>query len=271
MTRFIFLALFMALLTADEAFSDQAPPGVQILSVKTQGTGCDSNANSVLTPDGKTLSLLFDHYIAQTAATSAAADRKNCDVDVQFSIPAGYSFALFSADYRGFAAVDEGAMAVHEVVYSFPGAQHGAFSSSLNPPFPGGPVGHPPIGTPVQQIGHYSFSARVIQGPYNADYSIHNELSAQNLAWSPCGSSNPVLRLATALLARSTAPARNGQFATSMVSLDSVDASIQQTFGITWRRCNLQNPIPPIHGPGPHCNPSIPGSCSPAFPPKPHF
>ena len=274
------LLLVIAALAANQetiAFADLAPQGVQITRVNVNGSGCNStNASSLLSPDGKSLSLLFDNYIAQTSPSSPEPSKKNCDVDVEFQIPAGWSFALFSADFRGFASIDEGALGIQEVVYSFPNAPQ----APAYPSYPGYSPGHPVNGSPVIKSGHYSFSSKILRGPYNDNYQFHNELGPNDVAWSPCDSSAKVLRLGTALLARTASPARNGSYAAASVTLDSIDASVrqEQTFGMEWRKCAAvqypRNPGYPSYPPYPPypprrgCDPSVPGSCSPAFPPR---
>ena len=70
----------------------------------------------------------------------------------------GISISLISVDYRGFNALPAGGRSIFRVEYFFAGSR--------------GPVFN-----------------RYFSGPVVSDYTIHNELLAGAIVWSPCGAS----------------------------------------------------------------------------------
>lgn len=60
------------------------------------GSGCKAGTTDyALTPDGQTLSVLFDSY-------SASSGNKSCNLAIPVRVPQGYQVSLLTADYRGF-------------------------------------------------------------------------------------------------------------------------------------------------------------------------
>ncbi|WP_020397058.1 DUF4360 domain-containing protein [Thiolinea disciformis] len=60
------------------------------------GSGCKAGSTDyALTPDGQTLSILFDSY-------SASSGNKACNLAIPVHVPSGYQVSLLTADYRGF-------------------------------------------------------------------------------------------------------------------------------------------------------------------------
>lgn len=61
------------------------------------GSGCpQGSASSSLTPDGLTLTMLFDSY-------TASPTRKACNISIPVHVPNGFQVSTITADYRGFA------------------------------------------------------------------------------------------------------------------------------------------------------------------------
>ena len=85
-------------------------PEVTINSVSHNGTGCPAGSSSIiLTPDKKTVSVLFDgEYEAVAGAGSGedvesdvSEDRVACSIAISLHIPSGYQAFLIGAGYRG--------------------------------------------------------------------------------------------------------------------------------------------------------------------------
>lgn len=186
----------------------EVPSGTQIRSVVAYGSGCrEGSATSSISPDSRELSLLFDDFLVQSGGNSGrVSDKKNCVVEVRLGIPSGWSMTLMTADYRGFVALDPGAMAQHEVLYSF----NKAFTGS-------------------------SFSTTNFVGPRTENYFVRNTLRIDQYNWSTCNQSDVTLTVRLGLVTQPQTGVRsnpNGQ-----LTLDSVDTSTRQTFGIGWQRC----------------------------------
>lgn len=72
------------------------------------GTGCPAGGGGVqvaVSPDGQTMSVLFNNLQAQVIAPGGkpVADAKFCVVRVPVQVPPGYALNVYRADYRGFA------------------------------------------------------------------------------------------------------------------------------------------------------------------------
>lgn len=166
------------------------------------GNGCPGGTvSTTLSPDQKSLSVLFDQYIAEAGGgTGKSLDRKSCNVAVPVHIPQGYSIAIFQVDYRGFRSIPFGGSGQFRVEYFFAGAQ--------------GPL-----------LG------RSFRGGEEGDYLLTHNLVASALVWSPCGA-NTNLRINSSVLART-----NRQMDTALTTVDTIDVKSGLVFNIQWRRC----------------------------------
>lgn len=240
---------FLLLLTSSFSAQAQVPPGIQVRNIQAVGSGCPQGSYSaVISPDGGSFSILLDQYVAESTR-QMSLDRKNCQLRVDFAVPAGWQFSVLSADYRGFANVEGGSVATHQAIYSFDGAR-------------------PPNERPGFQDGsNYSFKAQNFNGPFQDNYYVHNEIDPRLAPWSPCSSVNSQsLFVATFLTARSLNPRSPSA---AMITLDSIDGQVQsQNFRLAWRGCSVggrpQPPPPPAQPPPPRGNPN-PGR-PPRFP-----
>jgi hypothetical protein len=106
-------------------------PEVTINSVNHNGTGCPTGTSSiVLTPDKKTVSVLFDgEYEAVagagsglTEATDVSEDRVACNIAISLHIPSGYQAFLIGAGYRGEVSLPVGGEAEFTREYFFAGS-----------------------------------------------------------------------------------------------------------------------------------------------------
>lgn len=208
----------------------QAPAGVQIQYVNAKGKGCQNGQIGVtIAPDGRSFSVLMDNYLAE-ASVKANLDLKNCAIEVGILAPAGWSYSLLTADYRGFVSAEAGTQVSHQVLYSFDGSR----PINENPGF-------------QDSIGRYSFKQQVFNGPIDDTYYIRNQIDSRTALWSPCsiGIARPLV-IQTYLMARSMVKGKVAQ-----ISLDSVDGAIEQQFQWTWKRCGAVAPVPvpPGHRP----------------------
>lgn len=191
-------ALVLAAATA------KAQSGISLGDPIYGGNGCPAGSASVtITPDGKTLSMLFDSFSAEAGNTTGRRiDRKSCNMRVPVHVPQGYSVAIIGVDYRGFNAI--------------PG--NGAYTELRNEYFYAGSRG------PVFQ--------KRFNGPRADSYTETNKLIATSLIWSECGK-----EVIFAINSSATAMS-NSQMQQTMMTVDSVDISAGLIYSLQWRRCN---------------------------------
>ena len=166
------------------------------------GTGCPAGSASVsLSPDSKSISLLFDQYVVE-AGGARTMDRKNCNIAIPVRVPQGYSVSVFAIDYRGFVGLPAGARASLNVDYFLAGQGRGVRSSQ-------------------------SFS-----GPGSRDYLTTDRLGLEAIVWSGCGA-DTILRANTSMLVQT-----NSRKEQAMATVDSADVNAGIIYQIQWKRCN---------------------------------
>lgn len=165
------------------------------------GSGCPSGSvSTTLSPDQKSLSLLFDEYqVSVGGMTGRSFDRKSCNVAIPVHVPHGMSVAVLTVDYRGYNHLPSRGQSQFNVEYFFAGGRGPAFRRSF-------------------------------YGQLDQDYTITNELVAQSLVWSPCGAdvnlrTNSSVRIATVNNAEASA------------SVDSEDVNAAIVYHLQWRTC----------------------------------
>lgn len=171
------------------------------------GTGCPAGSvSATLSPDAKTLSLIFDTYVAEAGgATRKRMDRKNCQIALPIHVPQGYSFSILELDYRGYNSLPLGAYSQFNVEYYLAA--------------PGLPARGP------------RYSKR-FTGPQDQEYLIENALGLEALVWSPCGGDFN-LRTTTSMMVQTNA--RQEQ---AMATVDSVDVKAGIVYLLQWKRCS---------------------------------
>lgn len=167
------------------------------------GTGCPAGTASVtVSPDQKSLSLLFDNYVSEAGdATRKRMDRKSCNITVPVHVPQGFSVAVFQVDYRGFNSLPRGGQSRFNAEYFWAGSR--------------GPL-----------------ATKTVYGPVNADYTFTNGLEATALVWTPCGASVN-LRVNTSLMVTT-----NSAMEQAMGTVDSADFTSGLIYHLQWRSCN---------------------------------
>lgn len=195
--------------------------GVKLKNPKLGGTGCpEGTIGASITPDGKTISLIFDNYIAE-AGQSAGVNRdiKTCSVELPIEVPAGYQFTIVKLDYRGFNSIPDGGVARYVTIYSF-----------LD-------------GETKKQMGRRIRRNFVFNGPLEEEYTISSDVSSKPV-WSACGK-NMVFRLDTRAVA-----VTNQEREDVMATIDSVDASAASgvDYYLTWQECKADPVKPPFGG-----------------------
>lgn len=181
--RHLIISLIIGMLSgpalADEPFPEAG--SVSISSFGANGTGCpEGSVAANISPDNRALTLLFDSYVIDSTETESFINQKNCLINMSLKAPAGWRYALFSIDYRGFADLSQGASAHQETEYAF------------------GISGQKRIG------------AMDLNGPVSIDYHERQTGSISELAWSDCGNGGgPDVLSITTIASVNTKPAPN--------------------------------------------------------------
>ena len=166
------------------------------------GTGCPAGTVSVtLSPDAKSLSLLFDEYqLAVGGETGKSFDRKSCNIAIPVHVPQGLSVSILKIDFRGFNHLPRSANSQFNVEYFFAGTKGPSFQ-------------------------------RKFRGPLAEDYLINNELTAEAIVWSSCGA-DVILRTNSSMRLSSL---YNQE---AMASVDSEDVNAAIVYQLQWKKCN---------------------------------
>ena len=154
--------------------------------------GCpEGSYSTVISPDGTTLSILFDKFTVQSMSTSAGGnERKVCRISAPLNLPSNYSIGVYKVDYRGFAKLAAKQEAQLEVQYFL------------------GP----------QDNEHGRVFKRKVKGPHENDYLFTENIGAGQMKRVGCGTA--------AVLNVSIILGLNGNLRTgeAMASLDTTDA-----------------------------------------------
>lgn len=167
------------------------------------GTGCPAGtASAALSPDAKSLSILFDQYVVEAGGTTGRdLDRKSCNIAVPVHVPQGLSVSVFKIDYRGFNSLPSGAFSRFSVEYFFAGARGPSYQKTF-------------------------------YGQLASNYTLGNELIAAAAVWSACGQ-DVNLRVNSSMLVRT-----NAQRQQALSTIDSADIQAGLVYHLAWRRCN---------------------------------
>ncbi|MFZ8999968.1 MAG: DUF4360 domain-containing protein [Bacteriovoracaceae bacterium] len=163
MTKLIVLLLFLSFAVyADDIFL--GIPGYG-------GNGCPAGSASVtLSPDAKSLSIIFDEFITETSRRKSI-DRKSCNLAIPVHVPQGLSVSVIDIDYRGFVSLPLRSFARIKSEYFFAGSK--------------GPI-----------------LKKVFRGEVEKDFLLSASLGMSSLVWSACGK-DVNLRVNTSLFLRS--------------------------------------------------------------------
>ncbi|MET8450441.1 DUF4360 domain-containing protein [Streptomyces sp. NPDC005209] len=185
---------------------DNPPPDKIVIDVATvNGSGCPAGTAAVaVSPDNTAFTVTYSDYLAQAGGNSdPTAFRKNCQLNLIVHVPQGFTYAIASADYRGFASLQSGASGTQRASYYFQGSPN---TASKTHPF---------------------------SGPYNDDWQATDSTDWAQLVWSPCGvlrnfNINTELRVN----AGTSAPGK-----VSFMTMDSTDGDISTVYHLAWKQC----------------------------------
>ena len=166
------------------------------------GTGCPAgSASAALSPDQKSLSILFDDFFVEAGGSSGKrVARKACNIAIPVHVPQGFSVSLIDVDYRGYTYLPSRASARFTASYFFAGSRGPRLSKSF-------------------------------RGWKDDEYLFTNNLVATALSWSPCGS-DVNLRVNASMMVRNS-----NRREEAIATVDSADLKAGIVYKIQWRRC----------------------------------
>ncbi|MCX4701055.1 DUF4360 domain-containing protein [Streptomyces sp. NBC_01373] len=205
-------AAITALLTAalpaqgpSSGFEDPPPDKIVIKVATVNGSGCPQGTAAVaVSEDNTAFTVTYSDYLAQAGGNSdPTAFRKNCQLNLIVHVPQGFTYAIASADYRGFAALQPGASAVQRASYYFQGSSSTVYK---NHPF---------------------------TGPHDDNWQATDTTDWAQLVWAPCGvqrnfNINTELRVS----AGTQSPGK-----VSFMTMDSTDGDISTVYHLAWKEC----------------------------------
>ncbi|MFE1443571.1 DUF4360 domain-containing protein [Streptomyces sp. NPDC058739] len=182
------------------------PPDKIVIDVATvNGSGCPAGTAAIaVSEDNTAFTVTYSEYLAQAGGNSApTAFRKNCQLNLIVHVPQGFTYAIASADYRGFASLHPGASAVQRASYYFQGSSQTAFK---NHPF---------------------------NGAYNDNWQATDVTDWAQLVWAPCGvQRNFNINTEIRVNAGTTSPDK-----VSFMTMDSTDGDISTVYHMAWKEC----------------------------------
>ncbi|WP_171163419.1 DUF4360 domain-containing protein [Streptomyces sp. I05A-00742] len=199
--------LASAFATQQPSVITNPPPGKIVIEIATvNGSGCPAGTAAVaVSPDNTAFTVTYSEYLAQVGVGSKPTDfRKNCQLNLIVHVPQGYTYAIASADYRGYAKLEPGASGVEKASYYFQG------SSQTVP------------------------SSHVLRGPYGDNWQNTDTVPVGALVWAPCGERRN-FNINTEL--RVNAGTSDTSKTTSFMTMDSTDGNINTIYHLAWKEC----------------------------------
>jgi uncharacterized protein DUF4360 len=186
--------------------TDPPPDKIVIDLVTVNGSGCPEGTAAVaVSPDNTAFTVTYSAYTAQVGLGALATDwRKNCQLNLIVHVPSGYTYAIASTDYRGFAALEPGSSAVQKAGYYFQGSPSTTFFA-------------------------HNFTSPLIDNWTTTDVTEVNDL-----VWAPCGTLRNFNVNTELQVDKGTS---NVKTATSSITMDSTDLEFSTTYHFAWQEC----------------------------------
>jgi len=177
--------------SADAAMAD---PAFTVRLLSANGSGCPPGSTTVVPSSTSMFTMIYGSYIATAGGGAPALGfRKNCQLNVSVSVPAGWTYGLLEVNYRGFANLDTGAQGALSASYYFAG---------------------------LPQTYHVDHS---LAGPRRGNYELTNRAAV--VEWAPCHFTG-TLNINTAI----TLTAGSGTSFLNLLTIDSPDPPFRLDF-----------------------------------------
>jgi hypothetical protein len=201
-------ALSMATTPVISDDAADAPPSQKItIDVMTvQGSGCRKDTASVaVSADNTAFTVSYSTFTALVGVGATPLDnRKQCMLSLRVNVPSGFTFAVASADYRGFYSLAKGAKATHRTNYYF------------------------------QSMPESAQSEYTYKGEKEDYFNQRDELPVSALVYQPCGMK---LNFNVNTELRTFVGTSNPANTTSYITLDSTDGGIKTKYHFSWLHC----------------------------------
>ncbi|WP_344889480.1 DUF4360 domain-containing protein [Actinomadura meridiana] len=181
-----------------------APDRITIEVQTVNGSGCPAGTAAVApSPDNTAFTVTYSQYMAQAGGDSNPTDmRKNCQLNLGIHIPQGFTYAIASADYRGYAYLAKGATGMERASYYFQGMSQT---------------------TPVTHN---------LKGKYDNNWQFTDRTDVGALVWKPCGEDRN-LNVNTELRVN-----KGSSDETSFMTFDSTDGDMRTIYHFSWKKCD---------------------------------
>jgi len=201
------VSILASTLAGPSAVRDEPPSEKITVDVLTvNGSGCPAGTAEVaVSPDNTAFTVTYSNYLAQVGVGARPTDwRKNCQLSLLVHVPAGFTYAIASADYRGFASLEPGSTGVEKAGYYFQGS-------------------------PSTTYATHTFA-----GAYADDWHATDTTDAAALVWAPCGVAR---NLNVNSEVRVLAGTSDTTSATSFMTMDSTDGAVSTVYHFAWQQC----------------------------------
>lgn len=205
------------LISAKEANALRPPADpIRVTQLGFQGNGCtESNTSYLLATSGEFFSIFFGDFVVENSVP-LTIQTKRCAVNLRLEQPAGWSFAVVAAQFRGYVELEGDTALKHRVGYR------------------------------VKQGGSAAYeelaSQTLLQNPNPfGNYQLNVEVPVEKIRWSSCTSTTSQLSLASSMGLRVGV---DGYGFAAIDSLDGQTEGVAHEFDVEWRRCNQPDPVP---------------------------
>lgn len=200
------IVLTAMVLVSSELFAQN----MTIEGVRLEGSGCGpATAQAIVTPDGQTLSLLFDEYSAEIGEGSLNPNlrtiKKDCKVYIDVAVPNGVQYAIQQVNYRGFSALPASAHGYHRFTQLITGASIPSMREAQ------------------------------LRGPLVDNYEVIVAQKPGRSPYSVCNNSRQTISLLSELMVSYLPNSRDKAMA--QITLDSTDLATSSSFKLVWRSC----------------------------------
>jgi hypothetical protein len=198
--------ILSALVAPVDSPATSVPTEKITLDIKTiNGSGCPAGtatASADVASDNTSFTVHYTNFTAKAGGGASALDaRKNCQINVLVHVPQGFTYAIDSAAYRGYAHIESGASALEQANYYFTGT------------------------SPTARVRH------TFPGPFQGVWRAVDTTDEADLVFSPCGESRN-LNINAELRADA-----GGSSGASFIEMDSEHASVDTIYHFSWKTC----------------------------------